>query len=137
MVVSNPEQEQEHIRSLAVLFAIYTLSFAATYPLATDFTRLWTGFLAVAGLANQALFFRKAYWLSMLLALALNRVYRYEIAANHYFLTAYVAALFAVWTAPGGRPFGEIRGQAARPFHGFCRRRQTAFNSFSQRQSSR
>lgn len=111
MVVSNPEQEQEHIRSLAVLFAIYTLSLAATYPLATDFTRLWTGFLAVAGLANQALFFRKAYWLSMLLALALNLVYRYEIAANHYFLTAYVAALFAVWTAPGGARLVKFGGK--------------------------
>lgn len=99
---SSPGQEQEHVRSLAVLFAIFVLSLTATYNLATDFTRVWAGFLAIAGLANHELFSRRAYWYSMTLALALNLIYRYEIAANHYFLTVYVAALFVVWATPGG-----------------------------------
>ncbi|MGH7794634.1 MAG: hypothetical protein ACREQ2_07025 [Candidatus Binatia bacterium] len=108
MVSSSPGQEQ--VRSLALLFAIFILSLTATYTLATDFTRVWTGFLAVAGLANHALFFRRAYWFSMTLALALNLFYRYEIAANHYFLSVYVSALFAVWVAPDGTRFVKVGG---------------------------
>jgi hypothetical protein len=111
MLPSSPEQQREHLASLAVLYAIFILSLTATYTLATDFTRVWIGFLAVAGLANHELFFRRAYWFSMILALALNLIYRYEIAANHYFLTVYVAALFAVWVAPDGARWVKVGGK--------------------------
>ena len=111
MTLNSPDQERARFRGLAALFAIFILSLAATYKDATDFARVWTGFLAVAGLANHELFFKRAYWLSMTLALALNLIYRYEIAANHYFLTVYVSALFAVWVAPEGARLMNFGGK--------------------------
>lgn len=98
------------MRSLAVLFAILILSLAATHTVAIDVTRVWTGFLAIAGLANHGLLLSRTYWFSMTLALTLNLIYRYETAANHYFLTAYVSALFAVWVAPDGARLVKVGG---------------------------
>jgi hypothetical protein len=110
MVSSSSDQGQEHVRYLAVLFAVFILSLAATHTVAIVATRVCTAFLAIAGLAFQWLLLSRAYWFSMTLALMLNLPFRYETAANHYFLTVYVSGLFAVWVAPGGARLVKVGG---------------------------
>lgn len=88
--------ERTSDRLVQVLFLVYLLGECATDPRYVSLLRVGLVFLSIVGIVAPPTRRSWAYWLGVTALMSVNVVLHYDDAANHHFLTAYVAAYFTL-----------------------------------------